>query len=236
MNIDHRICLILAALETGLFERGIALRLCFLAALCGESVFLYGPPGTAKSLIARRLLLIFRDAVAFDYLMGRFSTPEELFGPVSIAKLRDEDRYERKTQGYLPNADIVFLDEIWKAGPPIQNALLTALNEKIWRNGDHTVKLPLKCLIGASNELATEETSRAFWDRFLIRIPLQPIVEDVHFAQLFQSEVTADQARIGHYFGRMGQSWRTQVQANESIGTIDCLFDRAPAKNYPRAA
>ena len=129
---------------------------------------------------------------AFEYLMSRFSTPDEIFGPVSISKLKDADKYERNTEGYLPTADVVFLDEIWKAGPAIQNTLLTVINEKLFRNGDTEVHLPLKLLLAASNELPTQgEGLEALWDRFIIRIECGNI-KDVKSFNAMLLDNTAD--------------------------------------------
>ena len=189
MQTRKRIEALLSTLSEGALEREEAIALSLLSAASGESIFLLGLPGVAKSMIARRLSLAFRDARRFEYLMSRFSTPDEIFGPVSISRLKDEDSYERVVDGYLPTADVVFLDEIWKAGPAIQNSLLTALNEKIFRNGRNDIALPLKGIIAASNELPAEgEGLEALWDRFLIRYVVNPIREKGNFFTLLSAK------------------------------------------------
>ena len=195
----ERFKLLLREMNRGIYEKETEISLSLLAALAGESIILLGPPGVAKSMVARQLKNAFRDAHSFEYLMSRFSTPDEIFGPVSIQKLKTSDTYERAVEGYLPTADVVFLDEIWKAGPAIQNTLLTVINEKIFRNGNREMHLPLKLLVAASNELpAKGEGLEALWDRFVIRIESRPIKMEKNFrAMLLEAlEVKSEERRV----------------------------------------
>lgn len=193
LEIKQHISTLIRYMAEGIYEKEHIMSLALLAAIAGESIFLLGPPGTAKSMVARRLKMVFKDANAFEYLMSRFSTPDEIFGPVSISKLKNDDKYERLTEGYLPQADIVFLDEIWKAGPSIQNALLTAINERIFKNGSETIHLPMKTLIAASNELpAEDEGLEALWDRFLVRIVSNCISNENNFYKMLRNNGTQE--------------------------------------------
>lgn len=193
---------LLGEMNRGIYEKETEISLSLLAALAGESIILLGPPGVAKSMVARQLNTAFREAQSFEYLMSRFSTPDEIFGPVSIQKLKTSDTYERAMEGYLPTADVVFLDEIWKAGPAIQNTLLTVINEKIFRNGNREMHLPLKLLVAASNELpAKGEGLEALWDRFVIRIESRPIKLEKNFrAMLLEShaDFSGSTGILGH--------------------------------------
>ena len=198
----ERFKLLLREMNRGIYEKETEISLSLLAALAGESIILLGPPGVAKSMVARQLKNAFRDAHSFEYLMSRFSTPDEIFGPVSIQKLKTSDTYERAVDGYLPTADVVFLDEIWKAGPAIQNTLLTVINEKIFCNGNREMHLPLKLLVAASNELpAKGEGLEALWDRFVIRIESRPIKMEKNFRAMLLEvksslEVKSEERRV----------------------------------------
>lgn len=197
MEINERINQLLIELNKGIYEKELEIGMSLLAALAGESVLLLGPPGVAKSMVARRLKEAFADAKAFEYLMSRFSTPDEIFGPVSISRLKDSDKYERIIDGYIPTSDVVFLDEIWKAGPAIQNVLLTAINEKLFRNGDKEISLPLKLLIAASNELPAQgEGLEAIWDRFLIRLTCSCVKDEEVFCRMLLDDESQSNGKV----------------------------------------
>ncbi|WP_281651289.1 BspA family leucine-rich repeat surface protein [Helicobacter bilis] len=192
MSYKNRIESIIKELSQGVYEKDQALKLVLLSFLSGKSAFLYGPPGTAKSLIARRVALAFDikgSNTFFAYLMNRFSTPEEIFGPIDIAELK-KNRLTRSTQGYLPTAHFAFLDEIWKSSPAILNTLLTIINEKIYRDGNTDIKVPLKGLVCASNEFPMQNQGlEALYDRLVIRLSVLPIEQKSSFEALLDEDI-----------------------------------------------
>lgn len=134
-----------------------------------ENIFLLGPPGTAKSALVRGLSKSLTDGNNFEYLLTRFTEPNELFGPIDIRKLK-EGELITNTTNMLPEAALVFLDEIFNANSAILNSLLTALNENIYRRGGQVIKLPAIMFVGASNQLPDDEALEALYDRFLVRV------------------------------------------------------------------
>ena len=156
-----------------LIERETLVELVALAAVAGEHVLIIGAPGTAKSEAVRRIAKA-TGGEYFEYLLGRFTEPSEIFGPVDLRKLK-EGIVETETSGMLPEAEIAFLDEIFLGSTAILNTLLGILNERIFRRGHTRMKVPLRVCVGASNALPADESLAAFADRFLVRLFVEPI-------------------------------------------------------------
>jgi MoxR-like ATPase len=170
MNINQKLKKLGEHLETGLVGRRDHARMLLLAAVAGENAILFGPPGTAKSLLARRLKDCFADDVKyFECLLTKFSMPEEVFGPVSLKGL-EQDIFRRVYDRYMPGAGIAFIDETFKANSAILNSMLTILNEREFDTGNERIKVPLRCVVGASNEMPKESELEALYDRFIIRM------------------------------------------------------------------
>lgn len=237
-SLQKRITTLVTQVSEGVFEREEIIAVALLGALCGQNTFLYGPPGTAKSLISRRIACAFHDTVYFEYLMNRFSTPEEIFGPVSIKELK-EDHYVRKTNHYLPKAEFAFLDEIWKSSPAILNTLLTLINERIFRNGEQIENVPLKALIAASNETpSANQGLDALYDRFIIRLMVEPISQTKHFEHLINNEPTEASIVIDNNIvvkSTEWEEWRKEIQgvqlSPETLTIIHFIRDEL-VKNF----
>lgn len=172
-----------AELRQLFLERDAAVDGMLCALLAGQHVLLVGPPGTAKSMLAEELCRRVDGAQYFAWLLTKFTTPEEIFGPISLAGL-EKDEVRRVTAGKLPEAHVAFLDEVFKASSAILNTLLTILNERRFHDAGQARPVPLRTLVGATNEVPEDEELVALYDRFLARFVVDYIQEDFRFLKM----------------------------------------------------
>lgn len=173
-----------AGLNSWFLERDELIDGTLVALLAKQHLFMLGAPGTGKSDICQAICGAIEDAKFFKLLMGKFTTPEEVFGPYRLTLLK-EDRYIRNYSNKLPDAHIAFLDEIWKSSTAIGNTLLTISNEREFHNGDEIVKVPLMSIFAASNELPQNDELAAMYDRFTLKYEVHPTREESSFRALF---------------------------------------------------
>jgi MoxR-like ATPase len=181
-------------LEASVLERRDEIEALLTALLARQHVLLLGPPGTAKSMLGN-LLAEAMEAKTFTRLLTKHSVPEELFGPYSLAGL-EQDRYERKIDGYLPTAQIAVLDEIFKANSAILNALLTLLNERAFDNGTARLRCPLEIALGMSNEIPQDDGLGALYDRFTVRRWVAYLSDEDHFRSMLTASAKPLTARL----------------------------------------
>lgn len=175
-------------LNTKFKERESIIDALFISVVARQHMLLIGPPGTAKSALVMEFSKQFSSLKYFQWLLTRFSTPEELFGPVSLQEL-EKGIYKRNVTDKLPEAQLTFLDEIFKSNSAILNALLTIINERLFYNNGIPIKTPLISVIGGSNEYPDEnEGLEALFDRFLLRFELDYIGEDSDFFTMLKSD------------------------------------------------
>ena len=182
-ELPSRLARLAHALEDRFLGKDEIVRLLLVATIAGEHAVLVGPPGTAKSALIRTFARLMQ-ARYFEYLLTRFTEPNEIFGPVDIAAFRD-GRYERRTEGMLPDAEVVFLDEVFKSNSAILNSLLTLLNERRYTSGGKVIRCPLLSAFGAANEVPTDDALTAIYDRFILRIRSDNL-DAYHFQDLLQ--------------------------------------------------
>lgn len=180
-DLSARLRKVAETLDAQFLGKSEVIRLLLIAVVAREHAVLIGPPGTAKSALLRTLASLL-DTRYFEYLLTRFTEPNEIFGPVDIAAFR-EGAYRRRTTGMLPEAEIVFLDEVFKSNSAILNALLSLLNERRYTSGGQVIECPLISAFGASNEVPADESLSALFDRFLLRIRSDNL-DAYHFNEL----------------------------------------------------
>jgi MoxR-like ATPase len=177
------------ALDERFLDKSEIVRMLLVTLVAGEHMLIVGPPGTAKSALVRQLARLV-DARYFEYLLTRFSEPNELFGPVDIKAFR-EGTFVRRVESMLPDAEIVFLDEIFKSNSAILNALLSILNERRFFTGSATINVPLCSLYGATNEVPNDDALSAIFDRFLVRT-MSENLDSFHFHGLVERGLRAE--------------------------------------------
>src|SRR5580698_6690238 len=196
------------------------IRLMTVSAIAGEHMVIVGPPGTAKSAMIDMFAKLI-DARYYEYLLTRFTEPNELFGPVDISAFR-EGRYTRRLDHMLPTAEIVFLDEIFKSNSAILNSLLHVINERKFQNGPEVVTVPLISLYAASNEVPNDDNLAAMFDRFLVRV-LSDNLDSYHFHELMKKGVSLELRKMtgrsylapGDAPGRQSGELRPVITARE---------------------
>lgn len=218
LDLSRELKSIAKTLEEYFLGKQEVVRLLVISAIAGEHMVIVGPPGTAKSAMIRMFAQLIQ-ASYFEYLLTRFTEPNELFGPVDIAAFR-QGVYQRRIDGMLPTSEIVFLDEVFKSNSAILNSLLMLLNERSYSNGAQKVRVPLISVYGASNEVPNDESLTAIFDRFLLRVQSNNL-DSYHFNELLLRGLKNEQLRI-----RGAEHVLRPVLSSSQLHAVHAQFDQ----------
>jgi MoxR-like ATPase len=211
------------ALDERYLDKSELIRMLLVTLVAGEHMLIVGPPGTAKSALVRHLARLV-DARYFEYLLTRFSEPNEIFGPIDIKAFR-EGTYVRRVEAMLPDADIVFLDEIFKSNSAILNSLLSILNERRFFTGSASIQVPLSSLYGATNEIPNDDALSAVFDRFLVRT-LSDNLDSFHFNGLIERGLRGEIEGLARDGGVAGEGTVEAARPLVSLAEIRLLKGR----------
>ena len=195
MKLNEQFLALEEDLGDSLFERDQEIHSAILALIAKKHVFYVGVPGIAKSMLVNNLVARIAgigEGQYFKHLLTKFTVPEELFGPPDFNLMKDEGIYKRRVEGYLPEAIIAFLDEIFKANSAILNTLLTAINEGEFHNHNDDPRIPLQCVFAASNEIPQSAELEALADRLHFWHHVQPIQDPSNFAEMISGNLPAN--------------------------------------------
>ena len=226
--IRKKFCDFVESLDSSMIERSSEIEMLTVALLTNEHCLMVGDPGTGKTLLSG-FFARFLDGDMFSILLNKFTTLEELFGPVSFSGLK-KDTFERKIDGKAADANVLVLDEIFKGSSSILNATLALLNERVFHNGGKVVECPLRIAVGLSNEWPEDESLNALFDRFLYRKIVDPIqtesgidrlmfgdIETPEFKSISQSELDTAQKIVA------GVSWSESAKNAFTAIRKECM-------------
>lgn len=220
MTIATRLQTLRTDLQLRFPERQHVIDGALAAVLAGEHVLFIGPPGTAKSALARAIATAFGGSY-FERLLTKFSTPDELFGPISLRAL-EQDKFERVVNKKMPTVEFAFIDEIFKSNSAILNSLLTVMNERLFHNDGQPLTCPLITLFGASNELPEGRELEALFDRFLVRHDVQPLIQLANLKQVLLAADPQIDSSMTIEELRAAQAEAAAVEISEE--TLDALL------------
>ncbi|CAL9434113.1 AAA family ATPase [Streptomyces sp. enrichment culture] len=208
------------------FERDDVVRTLVVTLLAGQHSLVLGPPGTAKSELARELTGRIDGAAYWEILLSKFTAPTRMFGPVDVAALA-RGEYRQVYDGRATTAHVAFIDEIFKCSTAALNETLGYLNERIYHpeNGGAPIRCPLIGAITASNELPDGEDSAAIYDRLLVRIEVGYLEDPSNFAALVRSAVGRPAGPPPRTTLGLGALQRAVTEGVPAVGVPDAIVD-----------